>query len=154
MPDRAIEVHGLADFRKELGNLQGKWPRELAKVHRTLGKEVAAEARKFARGSGPMQAHFAGSIYGSGTTRQASVAIRREANAAFWGAKKHTGWYANPRYANSPPQFPEWVGNNWDVGQLGQGPYAINPAIFHDRDLIARRFEEMVVDLARRAFPN
>lgn len=101
-----------------------------------------------------MQSHFAGSIYGTGSARQAAVGVRREANAAFWGAKKRTGWYAAQKYAGGPTQHPEWVGNNWDVGVLGQGPYAINPAIFHELDNIERAYGEAVEDIARRAFPD
>jgi hypothetical protein len=151
VPDRAIEVVGLNDFRKELRNLGGRWPRELAKAHRDLAKSVASEARRFAVGTGPMQAHFAGRIYGTGSAQRASIAVRSDANAAFWGAKKHTGWYATKP---GPPQFPEWVGNNWDVGVPGQGPLAINPTIFHEMDNITERYAELIDHLARRAFPD
>lgn len=101
-----------------------------------------------------MQGHFSGSIYGTGSASKASIAVRQEANAAFWGARKRTGWYAAPKYAGGPPQHPEWVGNSWDVGQLGQGPYAINPAIYHELDNIDRAYLQSIDDLARRAFPN
>ena len=64
--------------------------------------------------------------------------------AAFWGAKKRTGWYADPRYRKSKRQHPIWVGNSWQAGAKGQGPYALNDAIADNRDRIFELFSDAV----------
>lgn len=150
-----VEIKGLDDFRRELKKLEGNFPKELRDAHRDIAKHVEREARKFAVGTGRMQAHFASQIRGRADNFGAWIGLRSsQANAAFFGAERKTGWYAAPRYFDSPPQFPDWVGNNWDVGVLGQGPYAINPAIFHELPEIERRYGEVIDDISRRAFPD
>ena len=50
--------------------------------------------------------------------------------AAYWGAKKRTGWYGAAQFRQSAgQQFAAWVGNDWEVAVAGQGPYAINDAL-------------------------
>lgn len=131
-------------MRRQIRASEGNWAKRLTKAHRQIAKEEAAEAQKFAVGTGPMQAHFAKFISGYANRYTATIGLRgNQANAAFWGAKGRSGWYAAGKYANSAtPQFPEWVGNSWDVGELGQGPYAINPTIHHDMEQIIKRFQE------------
>lgn len=103
---------------------------------------------------------------------------------AFWGAKpgKRTGWnrtsYLRKNAAthttvrtNAPgrssasavrtrrnlggkPQFPKWVGNTWEAGVKGQGPYAINPAVADSRPFIERAYVNAMAQTARRAFPE
>ena len=83
---------------------------------------------------GGVQAKFAGAITGRGAASGARIGLSgNKANAAFWGAKQRSGW--NVR--NDTPNLPEWVGNSWDVGGAGQGPYAIN-------DTIAKRTDEIL----------
>jgi hypothetical protein len=150
----AIQVKGLNNFRLELARIDKKWPKELLKVHKTISREVSVQARLFATGTGPMQHHFAKAITGDATQRVAAVRVAPKANAAFWGAKKRTGWYGRRRYGKSPGrQFPPWVGNSWEPGGAG-GPLAINPAIRHDLPKIEKRFNEMVEEVSRRAFPT
>ena len=36
-------------------------------------------------------------------------------------------------------QFPPWVGNNWTLGQPGEGPYVL-------RDVFDKDFDEVVVE--------
>lgn len=126
----------------------------MAKVHQTLARELAPEARAFARGHGGSTAHFAGTIYGRGSTKQAVLANRRQGNAAIWGAKKRTGWYGRSRYRNSRGrQHPEWVGNSWDVGGSG-GPRGLNDAVRHEKPNIDKRYFELVDEQSKKAFPR
>lgn len=148
-----VHVEGLDAFTRDLRATHSQWPRAMATVHRTVAREVAGEARSFARGHGGSTAHFAGTIYGIGSAKKAAISNRREGNAAIWGAKKRTGWNAGRRNRGGRPQHPKWVGNSWDVGGSG-GPRGINDAIRHDLPHIERRFLEVAAEVARRAFPK
>lgn len=150
----AIEFRGLKEFRAALRDLDGDFGKGMTHVHREMAKDVQSTARSFAIGTGPMQAHFATSIRGRGDESGTYIGVRSIANAAFWGATKHTGWYAQGRYMNSPPQYPSWIGNVWDVGVLGQGPLAINPAIAHDLPKIEKRYRDLIDQLTKAAWPD
>jgi len=76
------------------------------------------------------------------------------ANVAFWGAKKHTGWYNRARYVDGVPQHPKWIGNSWDAATNPGGPYAINAALAAYLPELLDEYEEAIQDLARRAFPS
>ena len=108
---------------------------------------------------GGIQARSARAIRGKANMRQASIGITPGkgapmANAAFWGAKRHTGWYGNARHrAATTPQFPEWIGNSWDAAVHGQGPYAINDALADHIDELEAIFNAGIANLTRRAFP-
>lgn len=149
MTQAGVDFSEIEKWRKELDKIERKFPGAKRKAEVVIAKEVAAEARAFARGTGPMQAHFAGSIYGSATPQGAAIGVRHDADAAFWGAKKHTGWYAGKP---GPAQFPEWIGNDWDVGKLGEGPLAINPTIFHEGPNIEKRYGHALDEAASGAF--
>src|SRR5690606_39480933 len=83
-------------------------------------------------------------------TRQAPDALVR-----FWGTKKRTGWYARPRYENSPKQHPDWVGNQWEPGlNAGSRPYFIGDAIDRSVDGVVDLFDREIGDLTKRAFPD
>ncbi len=74
------------------------------------------------------------------------------ANAAFWGAKQdHTGWNAGNR---GQPNQPEWVGNSWDVGVKGQGPYALNEAIATHLDSYLEEMWDGIDRVVAQAFPD
>lgn len=150
----AVRIQGLDEFVAELRAADGGWPRELGRVHRRIGTMVATEARVFAIGTGPEQAHFANKIEGRGDPRSATVGVRSIANAAFWGTLRRTGWYAAAKYEGGPRQHPAWIGQTWQVGRVGEGPLAINPAIAHELPRIERAYADAVGELYGRAFPN
>lgn len=84
-------------------------------------------------------------IKGQGTIRAAKVFIPPShpyaAGALFGGYR---------------PQFPEWVGNTWEVGGAG-GPAAINPAIRESKDDIVQAYGdafEYMSSVLIRAFPD
>lgn len=151
MPDEQVRIVGLESFRAALREAALAEPAAMAEAHTTIAKSVAAEARLFAVGTGRQQAHFARYIVGVGTPEGASVGLRgRTANAVFWGGFRHTGWYKDKP---GPSQFLPWVGQNWEAGVPGQGPYAIGPAVVAEEATIIRTYEDMVGHLIRRAFP-
>ena len=156
----AIETVGLKEFRAELRRLQDdkEFTKELRQVNKKVADIAADAARGIASGMGGIQSANASAIRGQATQTQARIGVRRSsrnpaANAAFWGAKRRSGWYARSRYRASPaPQFPQWVGNMWDVGVAGQGPYAINDAIANNMDQLLDAFRDGIETLAGKAF--
>ena len=149
----AVEVDGLADFRRELRQLEEprQWSAKLGRLHRELAQKVAGWASFTASGMGGATGHFAGALAGRGSVTGARIQVANPAaNAAFWGAKQRTGWNAG----NDTPNLPEWVGNAWDVGVAGQGPYAINDTIAAKGPEILDMYGEAVEDIASAAFPN
>lgn len=152
MAAETVHIRGLEEFRAALREAALAEPRAMAEANTKIAKDVAAEARLFAVGEGAQQRHFAKFIVGIGTPQGASIGLRgRTANAVFWGGFRHTGWYKGKP---GPSQFKPWVGNSWRVGELGQGPYAINPAVAHGEPMIIKTYEEMVGHLLRFAFPT
>jgi len=159
MPVRVNEVRGLKEFRAALRELPGSWQRELREINRRISDQAAGWARAEAAGGSPMQRAAAGAIVGAGTASVAAVAVAPGpgdgfANAAFWGAKRHSGWYVQEQYRNGPPQFPPWVGAGWEPAALGQGPYAINPALARHKDELIDQWGDAFEQLTHEAFPD
>lgn len=104
----------------------------LRKAHRNVAKLV--EGRSRGRGTA-QQVRAANAILGKATSGKAFIGIRNTARVpfgigAFMGAKQYR-------------QFPEWVGNNWNL-EAGVGPYVIADVISSGRDDIIESFiEEM-----------
>lgn len=154
-----VEVQGMAEFRRALRAMGPEWTRELTKAHKTIAQRVAVASQARAQAMGGVQRKSAKAIKGYANKISARVGVApsartRMANVAFWGAERHTGWYANPRYADGPAQHPEWVGNSWETGVRGQGPYAINDTVSIITPVIMEDFVRMIDDLARKAFPD
>jgi hypothetical protein len=160
VPAGAENILGIKELRRELRRLGPEWPKQLRKAHKELADWEAGRAQSRARSMGGVFARAATAIKGSGTQRQASISVRPTAknpmaHAAFWGAKRQSGWYNAARYRGSRgQQHPTWVGNTWDVARRGQGPYAINEQLAADVDEIEARYTELIDDLFRRAFPE
>lgn len=155
---RTVEIGGLKDFRRELKKVGDEFPDQLKKFNKDLADDVARVAEAYAVSMGGVHAKAAPAIKGYGTATEASIGFPAKsarypyASVAFWGAKKHTGWY---RHINSDePQHPEWVGNSWDAGRRGEGPYAINDAVAQVADDVADRYGELIERLTAQAFPN
>ncbi len=146
-----VEVIGLREFAAELRQLQNsrRWLQELGKSQREIATKVAGWSRFAAASMGGPQRHFASAIVGRGGVSGAKIQIADEqAFAAFWGAKKRTGW----NVGNDTPNLPQWVGNSWDVGVAGQGPYAINDTIAKRTDEILRMYGEAIDQITADAF--
>jgi hypothetical protein len=153
MAAAAITLEGAKEFRSALKAIEGetKWASELAKAHKQVGQFTARYSAEYARGTGGSTAHFADYVTGRGTAAAARVGVRSPAGAAFWGAKRRTGW--NAKNVDSRPQHPAWVGNSWEPGGAG-GPYGINPAIRFHLPEILDEYLKVVDDVSRRAFPE
>jgi hypothetical protein len=154
---RSVEVDGLAAFRRELKALEEGFEKELRPFHKALADEIAGKARSIASGRGGVQGRAAGAIKGYAGQLQASVGFTAGgrypmAAVAFWGAKRHTGWYAHIN--SSVPQHSKWVGNSWDPGVHGQGPYVINDAVADAADGLVERYGAFIDGLAAKAFPD
>lgn len=150
-----VEVVGLDDFRRELKQLDNapRWTKELSKSQRTIGMTVAGWSRFEAAGLGGPFAHFADAIAGGGGVTGARIRIKNEdANSTFWGALRHFGWYADPRYSESTgQQSPDWVGNTWDAW-AGEGPYAIASTIHRRADWIVDEYGNAIDRITADAF--
>lgn len=154
-----VEIRGLAEFRRALRDADGDWPKELTKAHKEIGDLGARYAREKAAAMGGVQARAKSAIGGKGTQTEARIGVfpsgvDRMANVAFFGAKRHTGWYADPRYAGSPAQHPKWVGDGWEPAVSGQGPYAINDALAEHLDEILDEYDKAIARIAAAAFPE
>lgn len=182
MPDEGItfDASDLEQFGKDLTDAQRRLGKERAKSHRQVADLVVRQSHAKAAGMGGQVAHFASAIRPRATTKTARVAVvatsKRNAGAlaAIWGTKKeHTGWmagwvgpgkgksgpsYINPRkaagYANSPRNTLPWVGSNWQVGEKGEGPRAINEAIADSQNRIDDLYLRGNEAAWRRAFPG
>jgi hypothetical protein len=153
---KAIEVKGLKEFRKELKGVSSEMPKALRLWHKDIADSVAARARGTASGMGGVQAKAAGSIKGYATQTQASIGFPSGgiAGAAYWGMKRHTGWYAAARYSGSRRQHPVWIGASWEPAVAGQGPYAINDTLAEMLPEIDDKYLDGIEALARSAFPD
>jgi hypothetical protein len=151
----AVEVDGLKEFQRSLRTAADPKAAKAAfkEAQLPIAEKVAAHARGYAGRIGGSAAHFAPQITGKATQRAATVGVPKVAFAAFWGAKKRTGWYAAGRYRNSTRQHRPWIGNSWDITQ-GQGPYAIAPAVKAKRDEIEQAYLDAMSKVSRKAFPD
>jgi hypothetical protein len=146
----AVHEVGFKELRAALKEVDAAWPKELATFHRDLARWLAPIAQGAATAMGGEQHHFAHDISGQGTQTGARLQVAQEANAAFWGAKKRTGWN---RGHGGKAQHPPWVGNAWLPGEAG-GPYALNPTIAANIDQIVEKSGQMVDRITRQAFPG
>lgn len=151
-------VDALLAALKEMGP---EWAKELKDAHKEVGERGAEWARWTAAGSGTRQQQAAmAAIKGSGRETEARIFISSAkrtafAAAAFWGAKKRSGWFAASKYASSAAkQFSPWVGDSWSVAVAGEGPYAINPALAEHMDDILEFFELVIDRVTAKAFPD
>lgn len=154
----AVEIKGLRDFRRELRQLDSKLPNQVSKIHRQVSNLVANRAQAGARGGGRQSAAAAGAIKARAKQTAAYIETVPKppfALGVFWGMKRRTGWFANPRYEGSGArQFQPWVGNQWDPGDMGGKPYFIGEAINDSLDEVEDIYLEGIDDLAKQAFPN
>lgn len=156
MAQPAVEIEGLKEFRRDLRAAGPEWPKAIRSRYKAISDEVASRAQVNLSGRGGVYAKGAPKVKGYATAASAAVGVPSGGIGAIavWGAKKHTGWYAKPRYAGSPPQHPRWVGNGWEPGVAGQGPRGINDAIAASEDFIEREVFAAMDDVAKQAFPD
>lgn len=157
MPVGGFRLLGLANFDRSLAQIPREWAKVEREVLKTIADEGARRAQAKARGLGGVQAKSAKAIRGTVARGEARIGVTAGrgvpmAAAAFWGAKRHTGWYAKPQYRNGPAQHDPWVGNGWDVAVAGTGPYAINDALAEYLPELLDDFREGLDDAFDPAF--
>lgn len=152
------QIVGLRELRKELKKLEdGKaMTRELGRGLRAVAKKAEGHAQSAARSFGGPQRHFAGKIKGRGGATGARLVIQDgAANAAFWGAKqKWTGWNARNSGDGGSANQPDWIGNTWEVAQLGQGPIVLNDSLATHMPEYIEDIYQVLGDVTRPAFPD
>jgi hypothetical protein len=133
VPDGRIEVEGIRELRNKMRKMGVEGSN---KALRTAHKNVAKLVEGRSRGRGTaQQVKAAKAILGKGETAESIIKIRNLASVpfgigAFMGAKQYK-------------QFPEWVGNDWNL-EAGTGPYVIAEVIASGRtDIIEAFVEEM-----------
>jgi hypothetical protein len=160
----AIHVEGLDEFLRGLRIVDPSSGKEMRKAHRKISNHTQAAARRNASAAaGPFGARFADArtaIKAYASEKEAAIGVSRSgrvphAEATFWGAKGRSGWYGRAKYAASTgQQHPEWVGENWDAGVPGQGPYVLNYTVAEEMDRNLETYGEAMDDLFARAFPD
>lgn len=148
-----MRIDGLKELRKELRKAEDpkSWGKALGRANREGAQRVATWSQGAAQSMGGPYAHFASMISGRATQTAARIQIDSTANATFWGARGRSGWnYGNGGFA----QHPEWVGNSWDVGRTGQGPYAINETIARRAVEIDAIYRGVIDEIYAGAFPD
>lgn len=143
-----VSFEGAREFARQLDRMGD----ELAEEFRQGLAEIAEDAAEGARGAAAtrgtgQQRRAAWGIEGRSTALSAKLTISTKGDlpfalGAFFGAKAY-------------PQFPRWVGNTWEAGVKGEGPYHVNDALAEEADRAEERFGDLVEDLAvrSRAFP-
>lgn len=141
-----VEVRGLKELRKGLREASDPkvWGRELRLANKQAAGRVADWSTQTARGMGGQQAHFADALRGMATQAKSRVEVagkmtpagKARANPAFWGRKSQDNW----------------IGTGWDVGQVGEGPYAINETIARRMVQIEQIYGAVVDRVTREAF--
>jgi len=133
MVDSYVRVEGIRELRSALRRMGTTGANKaLRGAHKSVAKMVEGESR----GQGTAQQVKASrAILGKGDTDAALIAIRNLASVpfglgAFMGALQYK-------------QFPEWVGNQWDL-EAGEGPYVIAPIIASRRPDIIEEFERQM----------
>jgi len=126
----------MAELRAGLKAVSGS-TKDLRTAHRRIGKIVEQGSRAGAASGTAQQQRAASTLLAAGSVKGAELAIRNTSKVpfglgAFLGGKR--------------PQFPEWVGNRWDV-LAGDGPYVIAQQIRTREPEIRDAFTEEVLTL-------
>jgi hypothetical protein len=145
MAQQGVVVKGAPELARALAKANKDSAKALTKTNRDLARSERDVIRSAARSGTRQQQKMAGGIGARASRTSASISVRNTkgapgATSTFWGQKGKYGWYANPRYRDSPPQGPTWVGNSWTVATKGQGPHVINDTLADRIDEIGEKF--------------
>lgn len=152
MPSPGIEVYGARELRAAMRRMGVEGQREaLKEAHTSVADLVVDKSQP--RGN-TAQKRMADGMVPSGTTTKAQVKLRNTAAnpylvRAFMGSYKRTGWYSKARYSSSPPQWLEWVGNNWNL-EAGTGPYVIADVVHDEYSNILDTYMDEMRKAARK----
>jgi hypothetical protein len=155
-----VRVEGAKEFRRDLRAVDDQANKKMAAIHRDVAKHDQSKAKTNAGLAGGAYAAAKSAITRSASSSGAAIGVRDTsrvpfAEATFWGAERRSGWYAQQKYAESEGrQFPEWVGNTWEAGKKGEGPYVLNYTIAEELPEVLDIYWRGVDDLFSEAFPD
>lgn len=150
-----IDTKQLKALRRQIrqaGPNGGEFKKRLTTANKKGAEVITERAQAKLRAGTPGQARAARAI--KPRSAQSGIGFRiansgqvPDALARIWGAKRRAGWYGARRYrSSSGRQFPQWVGNGWEVGGQG-GPYGLNPAIRESLDEVLDIWGEEVGEI-------
>lgn len=141
---KEVEIHGLADFQRELRKVSETAGQDLRKTHLEAAELVVDKARSKARTVGAQQAAASVSLKAAAEQRYAKIRL---------GSKK--GFELGAEFGSKAyGQFPPWRGNQWtSEGGVGVG-YFLHPAIRESGDEMLRVYDRELARLTARAFPH
>lgn len=128
--DTTYRVEGVDELRRSLKAVDGG-VKQLRKANKDVAKAVEGRSRSRSGSGTAQQAKAAKALLGTGEASRAVIKIRDLGSVPF-GIGAFMG-------ALAWKQFPPWVGNNWTLGQPGEGPYVL-------RDVFDKDFDEVVVE--------
>jgi hypothetical protein len=134
----SIRITGLAELRRELRALEGKWPSALQKVNKAIAEDVAEGTRSNLASMGGSAVKAASTVKALAQQTRAQVKVGGGSGVAsevamgnLWGSR---------RFKQFPPPK--------------DGGYALYPTINAMRTDIEDRYLDLLDDLLRRAFPD
>lgn len=143
MTERAVEIHGLKDFRRELKRIGPEWPKELRQANKEGAEVVARKARRNAP-QGPHE--------GGGRVQPLVSSIRALANqlrgqVAVGGARSPHG---------PVTEFGGRIPRRGSTGAMTtvRAQPSLYPAIVSERDEVVEVYGEAIDRLTSRAFPR
>lgn len=136
--------------RRQLGRLLGADGRKVLRAGRIKAAELVvdampAQSRQQRRTAAGVRARASA----SGAAVGFASARGRPTVAAWFGAKRRTGWYAAARFDGSAGrQFPRWVGNQFDPdwGATRGRPYGMHQAEVRSWPAVQRALGDAWVD--------
>ena len=114
--DTTYRVEGVDELRRSLKAVDGG-VKQLRKANKDVAKAVEGRSRSRSGSGTAQQAKAAKALLGTGEASRAVLKIRNLGSVPF-GIGAFMG-------ALAWKQFPPWVGNNWTLGQPGEGPYVL-----------------------------
>ena len=139
---RKVVVEGLRDLQRELRAIDKALPRELRAAHKEVATTVhsAAQGRASRLNAQARKAAHSRGFRVIADQRSAGVALRSDPESLFalgteFGAKQY-------------PQFPAWRGSDEDAG------YWLHPTLRDEADHIVDEYEELLMRLLEKAFPD
>jgi hypothetical protein len=153
-----VNADDVTRFVRDLAEVADNEPKAMRKAYSRIASHTQSKARTNASLGGGQYAAAKSAIRGTSDATSAGLRVSRSgrvpfAQGVFWGAKGRFGWYAQSKYADSDGrQFPEWVGDNWEAGKPGEGPYVLNYTVAEELPEIIDRFGDAIDDLFDKPF--
>jgi hypothetical protein len=134
----AIRVEGLKEFRRELYNIGPQWTKEMRKVSLLIAEDIAEGTRQALGSQGGSAPKVVPKVKALAEQLRAMVKVgggqgvgTDVAMGNLWGSS---------RYKQFPPRI--------------AGGYALYPTLARKHDELEVRYQKMLDDLLKRAFPD